>query len=112
MTFSITTLSLKGLNATLSIAMLCHYAERHYAECRVSFTIIMLDVVKLSVIMMSVIMLSVVRLTVMAPSSIPPTHFLEDRERERKKNIWSKFLAFPGLDNIYFDVKFPSLNRT
>ena len=71
-TLSTTTLSIKGLFATfsmkglfatfsimtLSIKMLCHYAE-----CQMLFTIklsvIMLRVVILSVIMLSVIMLSV-----------------------------------------------------
>jgi hypothetical protein len=43
---------------TLSITMLCHYAE-----CRVLF-IIMLSVIMLSVVMLSVIMLSVVMLNV------------------------------------------------
>ena len=53
-TFSIVTLSKKGLFATFSISTLgkttlCHYAECHYTECCVLF------IVKLNVIMPSVL---------------------------------------------------------
>ncbi len=53
---------------TLSITILCYYAESCYAECHILFTImlyvIMLIVIMLSVVMMRVIMLSVVMLRV------------------------------------------------
>ncbi len=56
-TFSIMTLSTRGLFATLNITILCHYAEYRYAECGVLFNI-----------MVSVIILNVVMLIVVAPS--------------------------------------------
>jgi hypothetical protein len=69
-TFSITTLSMKGLHVTLSISdtqqkitlsiiMLYHYAECRYAECHILF-INMLNAIMLNVIMLNVVMLSVV----------------------------------------------------
>ncbi len=60
------TLSIKGLYVTLSIIMLCHYAE-----CRVLYFItlnlIMMSVVMLNVIILSVVMLNVIMWSVMAP---------------------------------------------
>jgi len=47
---------------TLSITMICHYAERRNAECYIIF-IVMLNIVMLSVIKLSFILLSVVALT-------------------------------------------------
>jgi hypothetical protein len=44
---------------TLSITMLCHFAECHFAECRI-LLIAMPNVVMLSVVMLGVVMLSVV----------------------------------------------------
>jgi hypothetical protein len=70
---------------TLSITILCCYAEFHYEECRILFTImlsvIMLNVILLSVIMLNVIVLSVVMinaamLSVMAPHKNLPKSFL------------------------------------
>jgi len=61
MPFSITTLSVKGLFATLSITNLCHYAECSYAECRVLFVVIM------SVVMLNVAILGIVILSVIVP---------------------------------------------
>ena len=53
---------------TLSITMLCHFAESHYTESRVLFFIvlivIMLNVIMLIVIMLSVIMPSVIMMSV------------------------------------------------
>ncbi len=48
------TLSIKVLYVTLSITMLCYYAERQNAECRISFTN-MMNVVMLNVIMLYVV---------------------------------------------------------
>ncbi len=59
MPFSITTLSVKGLFATLSITNLCHYAEYSYAECRVLFVVIMSDVM-LNVAILGFVILSVI----------------------------------------------------
>ncbi len=72
-TFSITTISIKGFHVTLSIIILCHYAE-----CRVLFTI-MMNAVMLSVVMLSVVMLSIVMLNVVAPSQMPNTANLSGR---------------------------------
>jgi hypothetical protein len=44
---------------TLSITILCYYAEWHIADCHILFTI-MLNVILLSVILRSIVMLSVV----------------------------------------------------
>jgi hypothetical protein len=55
MIFSIMTLSIKGLFATLGIIAHCHYAEYRYAECRVLY-FVMVNVILVSVIMVSVIM--------------------------------------------------------
>ncbi len=49
MTFSTTTLGVKRLFVTLSIAMLCHYAECLHAECD-AILIVILNVVMLSVV--------------------------------------------------------------
>ncbi len=61
-TFSIMTLSIKGLLARLSIRTSCYYAEYRYAECNILFTVmpgvIMLSVVKLFVVMLSVVMMN------------------------------------------------------
>jgi hypothetical protein len=57
-TFSLTTLIIKGLNVTLSITMVCLYAECQYAECRIVF-IITLNVIMLIVVMMNVVMMNV-----------------------------------------------------
>jgi len=63
------TLRKMGLYVTLSLKMLCHYAE-----CRVLFivmlNVIMLTVVILIVIMLNVIMLSVVMLNVILLSVV------------------------------------------
>jgi hypothetical protein len=48
---------------TLSIAMLCHYAECHYAECR-NLIIIMLNDIMLSVIMLNGVILCFVMLPI------------------------------------------------
>ncbi len=53
-TLSITTFRIRGFYVTLSITILCYYAE-----CHILFTI-MLYVIMLSVIMPSVVILSVV----------------------------------------------------
>ncbi len=76
-TFSITTLSIKGLFVTLSINDIqrkrhsayqkCHYAKCLYAKC-CHFLIAILNVIMLSVVMLSVVMLSVVMLKVVAPT--------------------------------------------
>ncbi len=75
MSFSITTLCIKGLFATfsimtLSITTLCNYAERQFAECRVLFlallNVILLSFNMMNVIMPSVVMPNVVMVTVMA----------------------------------------------
>ncbi len=68
-TFSIMTLSTKGLFATLSISdvqdnimvlnMECCYAGCHRTECRILF-IVMLSVIMLNVVMLNAVMLSVV----------------------------------------------------
>jgi hypothetical protein len=54
MTFAVTTLSIKGVYLTLSITILCHYAERR------NLFIVMLRTIKLIDIMLSVVMQSVV----------------------------------------------------
>ncbi len=63
MTFSIATLTIKGVFATFGINPIqhnstssanCHYTEYNYAECRNLF-IIMLNVVKLIVVLLSVV---------------------------------------------------------
>ncbi len=61
------TLSIKVLYVTLSITMLCYYAERHYAECPISFTN-MMNVVMLNVVMLNVVMLNVIMLHIVAPT--------------------------------------------
>jgi hypothetical protein len=62
MTLSITTYSIKGLLAPLSIRTFYYYAEYRYAECNILFTVmpgvIMLSVVKLYVVMLSVVMMN------------------------------------------------------
>ncbi len=51
---------------TLSITMLCYYADCHYAECRcVEYRI--LFIIMPNVVMLSVIMLKVVMLCIVAP---------------------------------------------
>jgi hypothetical protein len=67
-TFSITTLSIKGISMTLRIndsvsttlsltklSIKCPYAGCRFAECRILF-ILMLNVIMLSVVMLSVVM--------------------------------------------------------
>ncbi len=70
-THCITTISIQIPLTTLSIKMLCHYAE-----CRVLFTImlnvIMLSAVMLSVVMLIVVMLSVVMLNAFMLSVVAP----------------------------------------
>ncbi len=65
MTFSKTTIGIKGLNVTLGISNTQHKPHSawiitlcHYTECRSLFTI-MINVIMLSIIMLSVIILSV-----------------------------------------------------
>jgi hypothetical protein len=97
MTFSIMTLSIKGLFVTLSINTLFHYTECHCAESPFLFSVMlnviilsngrallcsgpfmlsvinkpfMLSVIMLSVIMLSAIMLSVIMLSVVMLSVI------------------------------------------
>ncbi len=58
------TLSIRGLNVTLSIIDTQHddalyYADCSYAECRIIF-IVMLSEIMLNVVMLNVVMLSVV----------------------------------------------------
>jgi hypothetical protein len=65
MTFSITTLSMKGLFVTRSITALC--IKCHYAECRDLF-------VMLNAVMLSIVLLSVVLLSVVAPFSLIISH--------------------------------------
>jgi len=48
------TFSIKGLYVTLSMTMLCRYADCHYADCRISF-IAMLTIILLSVIMLNIV---------------------------------------------------------
>ncbi len=72
-TFSIMTLSTKGLGVAfsitvLSITTLCHSAEWPYAECNVFF--VLLSVIMLNVMMLCVIMLSVIMLSVMMRSVV------------------------------------------
>jgi hypothetical protein len=66
MTFSITTLCIMGLFATLSIRTL----RKNDTQLRIIefFFIVMLNVIMLSVVMMSVVMLTVVTLSVVESS--------------------------------------------
>jgi hypothetical protein len=84
-TLSITTLGIKGLVATLSITIICHYAECHYAKCCASFMI--------NVIMLSAIMLRVIMLIVVAPygfaNCFQTFHFLHLGHQEQYKVIAS-----------------------
>jgi hypothetical protein len=72
MTLTVTTFSIEGLFAILSITTFCkgcNYSECCCAECHVLF-IVMLTVVLLSVIILSAIMLSVVKLSVIVLSVV------------------------------------------
>ncbi len=64
-----TTLSIKGVFATLSITMLYHYADCHYADCCILF------IVMLGAFMLSVVMLSVAMLSVVMPSDAEPSKY-------------------------------------
>ncbi len=65
---------------TLSITILCYYAECQYAECLILFTI-MLNVVMLNVVMLSVIMLSVIMTSVVAPQEQPAAAFTKSSQK-------------------------------
>jgi hypothetical protein len=71
---------------TVSIVLLCHYADCRYAECCVLF-IVMMSVILLNVVMLNVVMLSVIILSVLAANTTTERKPEACREYKNLKKI-------------------------